>query len=925
MATIKTIPYSIKRQCSGTWSVTTSANWISASMTSSAINVSVSANTTSSARTGTVNILLDGSQCKSITVNQDAAATSCSCPTTAYRVYGGTVSRSGAVTTRILRLEVDSGFDGYCANKEMSVSADMTTFLSSSTFSVTCDNIIRTDKNPPYKVIDVYVHNVPANPDQTGYPRAVGFYVMLNGVKCTPNYPIFQEGKANCKCEGIIDPDTGGMITILENAVDNNAHSHVEIASADTNGCGTLALINTSSGIFVNDEIIVDHQTGSNFYYWYADVLENTAGGSRSVSLDVTYTDLFGRVLDCQDKILFTQGEGVCSCPNVTPLSNTLTCTVTGDGGRYAESYLYDIFTNINLAYNHDEEYDMDLYCNFIYAETDESWLSPSTMYSGNNISFAVSASRNNTCNERTGIVKLYAYKNLNNGYDCKGEYAGVWVSRQSNCGTKCTQVGTIQVTQPSATTKYTCSNTRIEFISDYGSYEINELSVTPYNYNNAAFKVKFYRPSETGYYSDPKRFEYEDANGNPVNYFSVRGSSNYGYYVSLVDESLEINGTYYLVAIFEVDCGVECSKKLKLNVTGCSCSSFYDTDLTIPGSQEGDNSMYIDFGCQKDFLVQLCDVDGNVVSPSYYDWISNVSYDKENKELHYTVVANTGSTDRVAYLLIRGYHMVNGVKTLCDSGFRAIGTITQEKDISNPCLWCNKKLGVTTSRGYYTWQSGDTIPIVIATLWRTDSECPDGEIPREFEINSGGSEFTVTVQDYGIMEQITVQPKGTNTTVDDYSSYVSVRATQNGEYIKDYNGNICSYYFYGTQKRGQNPPPEPCSCDNSSYYIGTINQTVNSLVEGQRIAVANFIPIDTSYSKDSCLEYVIRNNQPDAMTVEIDTTDGIIYVTALETTKPEDAGAYHTAAFDVNIKNNDESQFCNVSVTLQLEIYWQN
>ena len=934
MATAKSIEYTIGRQCTGTWRITPTANWISVTSSSTQsntyLNISVNENTTASARTGNVNIFLNDSitPCKSITVRQDKpGAVSCSCPQT-YGAWGSYISRSGATSANILKLEVDSGFSCSCS-EEMYISADTSTFLSSSTFTITCSDTLQNN----HKVINVIVHNVPENTEQTGIPRVTGFYIMLDGEKCTTNYPIFQEGKTNCKCDGIIDPDTGGMITILDNAVDNGAHTNVLIASADTNGCGTLELSNTSTGVFVNDQIRTVSQPsgvpGGTLYYWYADVLANSAGGTRSVSLDVTYIDLFNRVLPCQDKVLFTQGEGLCSCPAVTPLSSPLTCNISGDGTTRNPAYLYNIFTGLNFAYNMVE--DTKLYCNFIYAESEDSWLRGQTMYSGNNLSFMAIAERNATCNERTGTIKLYSYRNLSNGsnYSCQGEYGDCWVDNYNHCGTKCVQVGTVEVTQSSASTKFTCANTQVVWRDYYYSTTLSELNVSPDR--PARFTVMLSGSSSSQYYSAyPKSFEIVDSGGNPVDFLTISGSYSNGYTLALAQSYLEVSGTYYLDAVFEVDCGVICKKRIPVRVAGCCCKCFNiqygDTIFEIPGSEEGNNYHYINLGCQLDFQVLLCTAEGSPYLPvGYYDWIDNLSYDNNEKRINYTVTANTTTADRVAYVLIRAYHMVNGQKVLCEDYEKIVVNIVQERDVSNPCLWCGKKLGITSYHTYHTWGSGDTTPLVIATLYKTDSECPDGSIQREFEIASGYNEFRLIETDNGNSIQVTLQPIGTNTSPDDYYAYVRIYAKRNGEYITDYNNRRCEFYFSGKQQKGQLPPPEPCSCDDASYYISTINKLADSLVEGQRVLVGTFVPIDKTYSRDSCLEYVDRNQQQDVITVEVDTTNGEIYVTALVTTKPEGAGKYHTAAFDINIYNSDELLYCNVSETFQLDIYWQN
>ena len=466
-------------------------------------------------------------------------------------------------------------------------------------------------------------------------------YISYSGSDCKTIKVIQNGAGIRCDCS-----DVYKMIAPVSRIYDNNAHSNIMIASADTQGCGEVSA-STDSTMLVGGELRRQEVSDGVYKFW-ADIAANTTGQYRTADINVYFKKKSSSGFEPCDNYVITilQTENPPSCTDIYFSGSMVNGTISLLTNETKEIIDVSTFLNLNYTTSFTTENPERYYaCELNVIEGDINWIEKYSFYKlvGYNFDYlnSLKIKENTSTSARTLKLLFKRYHSVifvneisDNSYTNED-----WVGG-NECGS-CT----VTITQPGVLEECDCGDYELVFTNNIGNV-ISQLNLNKYN-RSGAFYV---RPQSNS--SKPCPSKLSDRYTLDVSYVDdgdfITGIESIGYksdinayefHVTVNEKPRTDEDATITVCLIDTSQGegVECiCNDLPIHQEGLNNCTDCDNDvkanitaITPYGKVNGGNNLYIIYvngSCAYEYRLEFCDVNGNTaITP--YDWISDLVF----------------------------------------------------------------------------------------------------------------------------------------------------------------------------------------------------------------------------------------------------------------------------------------------------------
>lgn len=546
--------------------------------------------------------------------------------------------------------------------------------------------------------------------------------IMYDGSFCK-SINVTQSGVGiRCECS-----DISKMIALTNRVYDNNAHSHVLIASANTHGCGEVSASTNSIMLAGGDLIRVD--VSESIYEFYADILANPEGSNRTMDINVYFKkkNSTGSFVPCSNYaigVLQTERPPICDDISFTGnLKNSLFTLLTSEeeeinlNSNSLKMYYYTGFTaNDPHGYYAISMEVMNGDASMVktYEMRKYTWDSCDVL---NKLVF----NKNTSSAQRTVILKFKAYHSVTfvgaESYYTNDNWVG---------GVECGSC-TLTVVQPGVLAECDCDDYYLKFLTNIEG----DITTIELDRNDGDVSV-YVRPQGRNSSKPcsiilPERYEIEltyEGDDNFIETITKRGyDSVHRYYrfdITLTQYPRVSSTGYFKACLKDANQGgAECAcNQIQINRSGLkNCTNCeqdvkskinISTNIAKPNGFENLTFISLEDICSYNYSYELVDSAGN---PTSYTWVRDLYYKHGASSIgeyggadyiYGTVDPNFSNSSRTVYVKVTPLKE-NGEELI--PGCSVIVSGTQPKMNSCNC----ENFGNDTKKEYTTSASPET------------------------------------------------------------------------------------------------------------------------------------------------------------------------------------------------------------------------
>lgn len=871
--------------------------------------------TQTDSRSTNVQVYLNGNEnCNTFKVTQEGQSViTCECPVITGSSFN-TIEQEGttATATTVATLQIGSQYSAYCL-RHMEVEELYSNFSEQHSYSISA--------NGTSGIINIIFEGA-VSENEYEYVKSSQYVLKVPGeggtkIGCFTGVTM-QEGYIPCDCESVIGPN--GMVQAICTNFDNNGTSgeYVLIASGHTFGCGSIRGDRGESEMLmeIKTEYEERHDDPSHpeivtdvFCYFKGKIRSNPSGNDRSTSLFFIYIDRNGKEMECEQSIMLNQGQYLCQCPNVNGISGSYEIDSEG-------AYYFSAITSFNVGSLTTYIIDNAQYaCQFILAESDQSWCVPYTSYNGTSmLSLSVSASTNDTGSNRTANITFTNIANAKNSnldrLRTMQTYSKQYLDSQGFTYDLCGNAGVVTITQPAAAA-CNCETHGFAFIDDTGD------TATDVYAHASEGQYCFYYILRCGTAS----FELV---GQP-DWISIVSTSTDSLCVYCSENESWSTRVANIKITINID-GQTCELNGTITQEGCNCDSILNGIGPVGTSQFTTGASAVSIIYDFDMLCGLSASDytgittNSAGSPVTYEWINYVSIiDTQDSNVGRIIIGlkeNDTSSTRYGWIkiIVNGYDNCSRVYSVTQNG------------AENTCD-CSHLNGYITSNSPVAFSWNDTGFKTGATV---SLPCRCSTV-KGMVVEGIPNWLSVQVTGDSSSKYAKIVPNSSNTS--DTSRSVGLEV-----YLTDNNGNKVDSNCYKTITVVQDC--QTCNCD-CSQFVGsdsTYTHITASTDSSNRVLISKSSndqsnPLTVGYilvpgnSLPSCLAYEATNAQSTNLVtyVEEDTSySGGRYflIKAYMVNSSPSASTASSTIIRIDIRSGEQ---CNNSQGKNIEYYFTN